>query len=165
MIHNIFCTYYISLDNNFHRIVFFRDVTNIIDYKKFASINTRTWTPWPRVSAMGVSERKKLVPRPTLCARMCAASHAHASCIVTWHGSPANEPLLLLPFVAVYVFPATSSNTLERPLDYKPPSLSLSLSRLRPPLRPSRSCFSLFLIPRSSSRCARRCVRGVVHTK
>lgn len=57
---------------------------------------------------------------------MCAASHAHASCIVTWHGSPANEPLLLLPFVAVYVFPATSSNTLERPLDYKPPSLSLS---------------------------------------
>lgn len=57
---------------------------------------------------------------------MCAASHAHASCIVTWHGSPANEPLLLLPFVAVYVFPATLSNTLERPLDYKPPSLSLS---------------------------------------
>lgn len=34
MIHNIFCTYYISLDNNFHRIVFFRDVTNIIDYEK-----------------------------------------------------------------------------------------------------------------------------------
>lgn len=95
-------------------------------------------------SAMAASGKKSSFP-----GRMCAASHAHASCIVTWHGSPANEPLLLLPFVAVYVFPATSSNTLERPLDYKP--LSLSLSFARPPLRPSRSCFSLFShSPRSS---------------
>lgn len=92
---------------------------------------------------------------------MCAASHAHASCIVTWHGSPANEPLLLLPFVAVYVFPATSSNTLERPLDYKPPSLSLS------PVLPCglRALASPFFSFPARPPAAHRCVRGVVHTK
>lgn len=86
MIHNIFCTYYISLDNNFHRIVFFRDVTNIIDYKKFASINTRTWTPWPRVSAMGVSEREKArSPADTLRTNVCSLSRTRfLHCYLAW---------------------------------------------------------------------------------
>lgn len=102
-------------------------------------------------------------------ARVCAAtSHAHASCIVTWYGSPTtNEPLLLLPFVAAYVFPATSGNTNDTRA-YKA-LLSLWPSRVTHSL----SAFVLASLGRpffSLPRFARlpsfhRRMRGVVHTK